>query len=727
MKKLLIFLLFMNHYLFQISCQSTFYYNADYETKIDSLLQLMTLEEKINMLHGNELFSSLGVKRLNIPDLKYTDGPLGIREEQLKDRFASAGHKNDSATFFPTGEALAATWNTELAYKYGVAMAQEARARNKDILLAPAVNIMRTPLCGRNYEYFGEDPFLASRIVVPYIKGVQDQNVAACVKHFALNNQETERSYVSVETDERTLREIYLPAFKSAVEEAEVYSVMGAYNKFRQSYLCENEYLLNKILKNEWGFKGIVISDWNATHSTVKSALNGLDIEMGTRIEGGYENYYFARPLLDSVKAGKVDEKVIDEKIRRILRVMYNCKMFDPEREKGSINTPEISEVVYKTASEAIVLLKNDKKLLPVNKTNLKSIAIIGHNSVQKHAKGGFGAGVKARYEITPLKGLENELTNSVQINYAVGYVPKYNRIEVPGSRPRFVADNKPDSALVVEAVECAAISDIVILFAGANREYESEARDRPDMKLPFGQYELIKAVSTVNPNTIVVITGGAPYELTEIQKYVSSIVWSWFNGSEGGNALADVLFGKINPSGKLPFTIPALLDDSPAHALKAFPGENGTVEYKEGILTGYRWFDTKKIEPSYCFGHGLSYSDFEYSDLRLNKKKYEKDDSIYISLKIKNTGNYNGDEVVQVYVKNTNSKVLHPEKELKAFKKIHLNKGKELKVELTIHTEDLAWFNEKTMSWKVDEAEYEIIAGSSSRDIRLKGNFSIK
>jgi len=687
--------------------------------KIDSIVSVLTLEEKIAMLSGNTIFSSAGIERLGIPDLHYTDGPFGIREEVKKNSFQSLGLTTDSATFFPTGSALAATWNPELSFKYGIALGEEARARGKNILLGPAVNIARTPLCGRTFEYLSEDPLLNVKLTVNYIKGVQSCGVAACVKHYAANNQETKRGSVSVMMDERALREIYLPAFKAAVEQANVYTVMAAYNKFRGNYCSENDYLLNKILKGEWGFKGAVMSDWGGTHSTVKAALNGLDIEMGS-----FRKVYFTKALLDSVLNGAVPVKIIDDKVRRILRVMLFCKKNTSLHPNNVVTTPEHGRITYEVASQSIVLLKNPENLLPLDIHKIKKIAIIGDNAIHKHASGGFGAGVKAKYEITPLAGLEAKLGNKASIQFAQGYKPKFSpeRRKGYGRQP----DNQPDTSLIQEAVEIARTSDIAIIFAGTNHDIETEAIDRADLKLPFGQDELIKAIAAVNPKTIVVLVAAAPVDLNNTVRSASAILWSWFNGSEGGNALADVLFGDVNPSGKLPFTFPASLDDSPAHALKAFPGDS-TVNYTEGILVGYRWFDTKNIKPLFCFGHGLSYTNFSYSAIKTNKKKYKNDETIEISLNVKNIGAKPGLETIQLYVSTLNPNVLKPAKELKAFKKVLIAEGQETEVKMEINVNDLAYFDEKLMKWVVEPGKYKLLAGSSSQDIRASSNISIK
>jgi len=691
------------------------------DAKITSIIKKLTLEEKIGLLHANGVFTTAGVKRLGIPEMVTDDGPLGVRED-VKEGWGSTGLTTDSATFFPNGSALAATWNPELAYRYGHDMGEEARARKKTVMLAPAFNICRTPLCGRTYEYYSEDPFLNARLAVQSVKGIQSQHVAACVKHYAVNNQEIERGRVSVDVDERALREIYLPAFKAAITEGNAWTIMSAYNKLRGQYCSENTYLLQTILKGEWKFKGTVISDWGGTHSTIDAANNGLDIEMGSRPP--YDSYYFANALLADVKSGKVSMKVIDEKVRRALWVTYQTGLSE-NQPAGNINTSAHSKTVYDIASESIVLLKNDKHLLPLNTSSIKSIAVIGDNATRTFHLGGFGAGVKARYEITALAGLKNRLGDKIAINYAQGYSGEY---KPEGRKAAKDTAKKPDpEAMIAEAVAAAKKSDVAVLFIGGNREYESEGRDRKDLSLPFDEQKLVDAVTAVNANTIVVVVGGAPYDINKIKENNSTIVWSWYNGSENGNALADVLTGKINPSGKMPFTFPASLKDSPAHALNAYPGENLQVTYKEGILVGYRWFDTKKIEPLYCFGYGLSYTDFKYSGLYTNKKSYVAADYITANIKVKNTGKYAGKETVQLYISKSNSVVERAEKELKAFKKVKIAAGETVNVSLKIPVKDLAYYNVTTSKWTVEPGKYKLLAGTSSRDINETGTITVQ
>jgi len=700
-----------------------------FDAKIDSLVAQMTLEEKIGMLHGNTMFATAAAERLGIPELTMADGPLGVREEISKDSWAPAGWDNDFATYYPAGGGVAATWNPELVYQFGYSVGEETIARDKDVLLSPAINIIRTPLGGRTYEYFTEDPFLNKKLTVPFIVGLQENDVAACVKHYAANNQETNRDFVDVQIDERTLREIYLPAFKAAVQEAHAYSFMGAYNKFRGDYLCENDYMLNQVLRDEWGFEGIVISDWAAVHDTKKALENGTDIEMGT--PKPFNEFYFADALIEAVKTGKVAESEVDKSVKRILRVMFTLKSIDDKgRAKGSIDTEAHFQDAYNIASESVVLLKNDTNLLPLQLEGVKSVAVIGHNATKKNALGGFGAGVKTKREVTPLEGLKNRLPKDVTINYAEGYQERYSKTEkaklgdITLNGP--VTINELDSKLVEEAVNAAKNSEVAIIFAGSNRDYETEASDRASLDLPFGQEELIEKVLEANPNTIVVFIAGAPFDIKSITEKSHAVIWSWFNGSEGGNALADVLLGKINPSGKLPWTMPAKLEDSPAHATHSFPGDS-TVVYKEGILVGYRWFDTKKIEPIFPFGYGLSYTSFELSNLKTDKQEYTESDTIKVEVSVKNSGKLDGKEVVQVYVSKPESKVERAAQELKGFAKKQVASGKEETVTISIPVKELAFYNVETKSWEVERGAYIIKVGNSSRNITSEVTISIQ
>lgn len=700
-----------------------------YDIMIDSIISQMTLEEKSGMLHGTSMFTTAGIERLGVPELKMADGPLGVREEISRYSWAPAGLDNDFATYYPAGAGLSATWNPQLAYTFGNSVGEESRARDKDVLLSPAINIIRTPLGGRTYEYLTEDPFLNKKLAVPFIVGIQDNDVAACVKHYAANNQETNRDFVDVQIDERALREIYLPVFEAAVKEAKAYSIMGAYNKFRGEYLCENNHMLNEVLKGEWGFEGVVISDWAAVHTSVNSLNSGLDIEMGT--PKPFNEFFLADPLIDAVKAGKISETEIDKHIKRIMQLMYTLKSMGGEvRVKGSINTEAHFKDAYDIASESVVLLKNDKNLLPIKISEIKSIAVIGANATKKNALGGFGAGVKTKREVTPLEGLQNRLPETVKINYAEGYLERYAPKkeskfgDVTQERAQTIDELDPE--LVEEALMAAKNSDMTIIFAGSNRDYETEASDREDLELPFGQEALIEKVLAVNPNAIVVMIAGAPFDINSIKEKASALVWSWFNGSEGGNALADVLLGNVNPSGKLPWTMPKNLMDSPAHATNSFPGDQ-TVSYVEGLLVGYRWFDTKNIEPLYPFGYGLSYTTFDIKNARIDKEtSYSENDTIYVTIDVINTGNTDGKEVIQLYASKKESQVERAAQELKGFEKVLVKKGQTTTVTIAVPVKELAYYNVGLKKWVVESGTYNFSIGNSSRDIKAEVSVNI-
>jgi len=700
--------------------------SARIDKEVNKMLASMTLEEKVSMLHANSKFTSTGVERLGISEINYTDGPHGIREELERHSWSPAGLTTDSATYFPTGSALAATWNPELAYKMGVGLGKEARARNKDILLGPAINIQRTPVCGRTYEYLSEDPLLNAKMAVGYVKGAQSCDVAVSVKHFAANNQEKDRGTVDVNMSDRTLNEMYLPAFKAAVTEGGALTVMGAYNRFRGEYCCENDFLLNQVLRKQWGFEGFVVSDWSAVHDTRKAALGGLDIEMGTGRE--YNDYFMAGPLLELVKKGEIDEKLIDEKVANILRVLYKIKKFGPEtRVKGELNSKESQQTAYQIASESITLLKNEEGILPLKKDKIKKIAIIGDNATRLLANGGFGAGVKAQYEITPLEGLKNRLGNEVELIHVQGYekrskVRYKNEIE----RDRMAAD-EPDYTLIAEAAKVAGQCDLAIIIGGLNLDYDTEASDRVSLKMPYGQDSLIAAVARANHNTVMVVVAGSPVDLEVSLAKTKAVLYAWLNGSEGGNALADVLLGKVNPSGKLPFTLPAKLEDVSVHALGTYPGVEGKVNYDEGLLVGYRWFDTKNIEPQVPFGFGLSYTRFEYANLKVNKSEFAKDDNIVLNFDLKNSGEMAGAEVVQLYANDVESSVERPEKELRAFTKVWLQPGEVKQVTLEIPVSSLAFYDETLGGWNVEAGSFDLRVASSSRKIELNQVVAVK
>ena len=563
------------------------------EKRIEKLIKKMTLEEKVGLLHGNSKFYVAGVERLGIPEWSLSDGPHGVRAEINRHDWAYAGRTNDSASYFPTGTAFAAAWNPELAYRRGEVLGEEARWRKKDVLLGPGVNIIRSPLCGRNFEYMSEDPYMNSVLAVAYIKGLQSRDVACSVKHFAVNNQETNRTTVDVECSERALREIYLPAFKAAVQEGGALTVMAAYNKFRGEFCAENNYLVRKILRNEWGFDGVYVTDWGAAHSTVPSMEAGLDLEMGTLIDK-YEDWYYANPLIEAVKSGKIPMSLVDEKVGDVLRVMIKTNVLDPKKRfgPGSMNTKEHQQATYDAAAEAIVLLKNQNNLLPLDFSSIKSLAVIGDNATRKHSNGGLSSEIKAVYEVTPLEALRAKWGDKVDIRFAQGYEKLSTFVEGSNngqSSGTFSSKTQESDALLKEAVEVARTSDVALLVCGLNHDYDTESFDRLNMDIPYGQVELIQEVVKANPRTIVVMIAGSPLNMAAVDICSPAIVWAWFNGMEGGNALVDVLSGKVNPSGKMPFTTPVSLDQSPAHALGNFPGRDLKVNYEEDILVGYR------------------------------------------------------------------------------------------------------------------------------------------
>lgn len=701
------------------------------EKRIEKLIKKMTLEEKVGLLHGNSKFYVAGVERLGIPEWSLSDGPHGVRAEINRHDWAYAGWTNDSASYFPTGTAFAAAWNPELAYRRGEVLGEEARWRKKDVLLGPGVNIIRSPLCGRNFEYMSEDPYMNSVLAVAYIKGLQSRDVACSVKHFAVNNQETNRTTVDVECSERALREIYLPAFKAAVQEGGALTVMAAYNKFRGEFCAENNYLVRKILRNEWGFDGVYVTDWGAAHSTIPSMEAGLDLEMGTLIDK-YEDWYYANPLIEAVKSGKIPMSLVDEKVGDVLRVMIKTNVLDQKKRfgPGSMNTKEHQQATYDAAAEAIVLLKNQNNLLPLDFSSIKSLAVIGDNATRKHSNGGLSSEIKAVYEVTPLEALRAKWGDKVDIRFAQGYEKLSTFVEGSNngqSSGTFSSKTQESDALLKEAVEVARTSDVALLVCGLNHDYDTESFDRLNMDIPYGQVELIQEVVKANPRTIVVMIAGSPLNMAAVDICSPAIVWAWFNGMEGGNALVDVLSGKVNPSGKMPFTTPVSLDQSPAHALGNFPGRDLKVNYEEDILVGYRWFDTKGLPVVYPFGYGLSYTTFNYSNLNTDKKTYDQADTIQATFTLTNTGDREGAEVAQLYVSDPVCSVMRPVKELKGFKKVFLKPGESRRITLDIPVSSLAFYSEAQSQFVVEPGEFILQLGASASDIKQKISIDVK
>ncbi len=692
----------------------------DLNTKIDSVLALLTLEEKVAMCHAQSKFSTKGVERLGIPEIWMADGPHGVRAEISWDDWAYAGWTNDSITAFPALTCLAATFNPQLSSQFGYSLGEEARYRKKDVLLGPGVNIYRTPLNGRNFEYMGEDPFLASTMVVPYIKGVQKNGVAACVKHYALNNQEHWRNIINVEVSDRALHEIYLPAFKAAVEEANVWALMGAYNKYNGQFTTHHDILTNKILKGDWNYDGVVISDWSSAHSTEEAALNGLDLEMGTGTDGlgtttlnHYDQYYLASPFLEKLKSGDIAESVIDDKVRRILRLMYRTNM-STNRPLGRANNKEHHNVARKVATEGMVLLKNDANFFPIKDTEGLTIAVIGENATRSMTAGGGSSELKPKFEISPLEGIKARYKNAT-ILHSMGYETgssEYNRV----NPPRLNADS-----LKIEAIKIAQKADVVLFVGGLNKSHlqDCEGDDRQQYALPFGQEALLEDLQKVNDNIGFVLVTGNAIEMNWLSS-VKGVLQTWYLGSMAGHAIADVISGDVNPSGKLPFSFPVKLEDNAAHHFgeTSYPGDGVNQYYKEDILVGYRWHDTKNIKPLFAFGYGMSYTEFELSNILLDKTSYSKEGTIEISCAVSNIGDKSGSEVVQVYIGKANSKIERALKELKGFTKVTLEKGAKKTVSISVPISKLRFYDESISDWNFEEGDYEIYIGNSSDNI---------
>jgi len=702
--------------------------------RVEDALSRMTLEEKVAMLHAQSKFCSPGVARLGIPELWMTDASNGIRPEVLWDEWEQAGWTNDSCFAFPALTCLAATWNPEIAQLFGKSIGEEARYRHKDVLLGPGVNIYRSPLNGRNFEYMGEDTYLTSKMVVPYIKGVQQNGVAACVKHFALNNQETERFSINVNVDDRALYEIYLPAFKAAVQEGQSWAIMGSYNKYKGQHGCHNKYLLVDILRKEWEFEGTVISDWGGVHNTREAITNGLDMEFGTWTEGmidgnssSYNNYFLASPYLNLIKSGEFRTKELDEKVRHILKLNFLTAM-NRNRTIGSMVSEEHILAGRKIAEEGIVLLQNKNNVLPIDLTKAKKIAVIGENAIKMMTVGGGSTSLKAKYEVTPLDGLTKRIGKEAEFVYARGYVGdtlgSYDGV-ISGQN---LSDNRSPEALTNEALLVAKNADYVIFIGGLNKSehQDCEGSDRLSLGLPYGQDKLIEALAKTNKNLAVVLISGNAVAMPWVNE-VPAIIQGWFLGSESGNALAEVLVGDINPSGKIPFTFPKRLEDNSAHSVGEFPGNNGEVNYKEGIFVGYRWHEKQKIEPLFSFGHGLSYTTFEYGKVVADKKEMTASDKITFKVDVKNTGKREGAEVVQLYISDLKSSLPRPVKELKGFEKISLKPGETKTVAFTIDKSALSFFDADKHEWVAEPGSFEAVMGASSSDIKGKISFTLK
>lgn len=713
------------------------------EERVEDALSRMTLEEKIGIIHAQSKFSAPGVPRLGISELWCTDGPMGVRPEVLWDEWEQAQWTNDSCTAFPSLTCLAATWDPEMAALYGKSIGEEARFRNKAVILGPGVNIYRTPLCGRNFEYMGEDPYLSGKMATDYVKGVQGNGVAVCVKHFALNNNEINRHTSNPIVDDRTLYEIYLPAFKAAAIDGGAWSFMGGYNLFRGEHASYNPILMNDILKGEWNWDGAVISDWGAVHDTETAVTGGLDMEFGSWTNGltngvsnAYDNYWLANPYLNGIKEGKFSEKELDDKVRRVLRLTFRTAM-NRNRPWGSMGSDEHRDACRKIGAEGIVLLKNQGNLLPLDPAKVKKIAVIGENAIKMMTVGGGSSSLKARYEVTPLEGLKRRFGKDFDIVYERGYVGdtlgEYNGVKTNQD----LRDFRTVEQLTSDAVKAAKEADIVLYFGGLNKSdhQDAEDSDRLSMVLPYGQDELIEAICKANKNTVVVNISGTGVAMPWADK-VQAILQAWYLGNETGNAIADVLSGDVNPSGKLPYTYYADLMQCGAHKLGEYPGTPAKdkfgndifdIPYNEGIYVGYRFIDKNNLKPTFPFGHGLSYTTFKYGKATVDKTEGVKGDSFTVSVPVTNTGNREGKETVELFISDLKSSVDRPVKELKGFSKVSLAPGETKTVTFSVNESDLSFFDADKHEWVCEPGDFEALIGASSADIRSKVKFSVR
>ena len=714
--------------------------NAPVEERVEDALARMTLEEKVGMTTAQSKFSSRGVPRLGIPEVWHTDGPHGIRPEVLWDEWDQAGWTNDSCTAFPALINLAATWDKEMALLYGRSIGEEARYRKKDILLGPGINICRTPLNGRNFEYMGEDPYLAGKMVVPYVKGVQENGVAACVKHYAVNNQEFQRTQSNSVVDDRTLYEIYLPAFKAAVQEGNAWAIMGSYNLYNGQFNCHNKKLLVDILKGEWGFDGVVVSDWGGCRDDEEAVLNGLDIEMGTWTNGlsgaasdGYRQYHMADPYLKGLREGKYTTKELDDKVRRILRTIFRTSM-RPEPNYGRFVCPEHYQAAREISAAGVVLLKNDDNALPLQVPEGGKILVVGENAVKFMVVGGGSSNLKTAYEVNPLEGLKNAFGDKAEVVWARGYVgdtsTSYNAV----STGQDLTDNRSPEVLIAEAVEMAKDADYVIFVGGLNKSdhQDNESTDRLQITLPYDQEDVILALAEVAKNLVVVNISGSPVAMPWADS-ADAIVQGWYGGTESGNALADVLTGKVNPSGRLPFSVPFKYEDGPIKTEAQYPGikteddEFWQTHYSEGVYVGYRWYATQEIPVQFPFGHGLSYTTFEYSNAKAAKPSMTAAGTLKVSVEVENTGSVDGAEVVQLYIADPEASVDRPAKELKGFEKVFLKAGQKKTVTFEIDAEDLSYFDAEKHEWVAESGEFQALLGSSSEDLKAMVSFQLK
>jgi len=716
-------------------------YMKKYTKEIETIIKELTLEEKISIIHADGLFRSGAVERLSIPHLYTSDGPCGVRCEFNNDNWFPVGTDDDFVSYLPSNSAIATTWNKELAYESGKTLGEEARGRGKDMILAPGINIKRDPRCGRNFEYMSEDPKVVEEMAVPLVKGIQENDVSACVKHYAVNNQETNRMGVDTLLDDRTLREIYLKGFEAVVKKADCFSVMAGYNKFRGEHCCENKILLNDILRNEWGFDGTIVSDWGGVHSTVGTAESELDLEMS--VTADFDDYFFANPLLKAIKDGEVSEELVDKKVEHILRLMFNTKMIGEDKEDrkpGAYNTEAHRKAAKDVAREALVLLKNEQNVLPLNRKKVKKLAVIGANADIRHSFGGGSAEIKALYELTPLIGLKMYLGGNTEVKYARGYhVPgkalnateswqatstetgsddmleyPYLKLSKPG---QFAKENE---VLFAEALEIAKDADAVIFVGGLDHNYDIEGADRKEMALPYDQDLIIEKLLDLRKDTIILLNAGSPVEMPWADK-ADTLLYNYYAGMENGSAIAEVIFGDVNPSGKLSESMPLRYEDTVTCKNQEF-GRREYIEYKEGIFYGYRYYEKEGIKVAFPFGYGKSYTTFEYSDLKIEKDK----ESFTVSLTVKNTGSFDGKEVVQVYVGENKPTVDRPVKELKGFDKVFVKAGNSMQVDITIQNSDLGYYDTEKKAFVTNSGDYTVYVCASSADVRLTETVTI-
>lgn len=684
------------------------------EERVEDALSRMTLREKVGLVHADRSYGAAGVPRLGIPENNLTDGPSGMRPEMVWQTWIHAGLASDSCTAYPALICLAATWNQEMGMLFGKSYSEEAAYRKKNMILGPGVNIFRTPMNGRNFEYMGEDPYLTSQMAVSYIKGVQSNNVAACVKHFAVNNQEHLRTTINAVVDERTLNEIYFPAFKAAVQEGNVWAVMGAYNKFDGQYCCHNSFLLQDVLKGQWGFDGVVVSDFGGTHDTEEAVENGLDLEMGTDLGSieAYNRYKMADPYIDLLEKGEADEAVLDDKVGRILRMMFRTSM-SGHQPWGALASEKHMADSKKIAEEGIVLMKNEGDVLPIDLSGVRRILVVGDNATRLMSRSGGSSEVKSKYEIVPLEGIRNRAGDRAEVIWQPGYSVN--------------ASESAADSLRKEALDAACTADFIIYIGGLNKELyqDCEGVDRQSFSLPYGQDELISGLAATSKKMAAVMVSGNSYAMPWIDE-IPALVQAWYGGSEAGNAIASVLFGDVNPSGKLPFTFHGKLEDCAAHSIGEYPGDGETVEYKEGIFVGYRWTDKENIKPQFAFGHGLSYTDFSYGKIRLSAKTMTEDEAITVSIPVTNTGKRAGAEVVQLYVNDVKSSLPRPVKELKGFKKVYLAPGETAEVIFTVGKDALSFYDPSVHGWVAEDGDFKVMIGSASDDIRAEAGFRL-